>query len=249
MRGTPVSCQFSWHGWGIIPTYAGNTPDYTDACNYPRDHPRVCGEHLPALRLLLRLRGSSPRMRGTHALDLLVDLGDGIIPAYAGNTTILERAKLIGTGSSPRMRGTLILRSLGRCLRWIIPAYAGNTSASPCRPNSVRDHPRVCGEHPADAGFGMQCKGSSPRMRGTLVLLSTAGELDGIIPAYAGNTNELVELVVLKGDHPRVCGEHRPVMGRAAHRRGSSPRMRGTRCGARERQDIGGIIPAYAGNT
>ena len=86
-------------------------------------------------------------------------------------------------------------------------------------------------------------------MRGTLVLLSTAGELDGIIPAYAGNTNELVELVVLKGDHPRVCGEHRPVMGRAAHRRGSSPRMRGTRCGARERQDIGGIIPAYAGNT
>ena len=45
-------------------------------------------------------------------------------------------------------------------------------------------------------------------MRGTLVLLSTAGELDGIIPAYAGNTNELVELVVLKGDHPRVCGEH-----------------------------------------
>ncbi len=147
------------------------------------------------------------------------------------------------------MRGTPTTGTDNAAETGIIPAYAGNTSASPCRPNSVRDHPRVCGEHPADAGFGMQCKGSSPRMRGTLVLLSTAGELDGIIPAYAGNTNELVELVVLKGDHPRVCGEHRPVMGRAAHRRGSSPRMRGTRCGARERQDIGGIIPAYAGNT
>ena len=117
-----------------------------------------------------------------------------------------------------------------------------------CRP-PCRDHPRVCGEHRQPAQTTLRKRGSSPRMRGTHRHRRAGRTPFGIIPAYAGNTNELVELVVLKGDHPRVCGEHRPVMGRAAHRRGSSPRMRGTRCGARERQDIGGIIPAYAGNT
>ena len=86
MRGTLLDRMVAHRHAGIIPAYAGNTPDYTDACNYPRDHPRVCGEHLPALRLLLRLRGSSPRMRGTHRKPEDNPPTDGIIPAYAGNT-------------------------------------------------------------------------------------------------------------------------------------------------------------------
>ena len=30
---------------GIIPAYAGSTGDVRSSSGYPRDHPRVCGEH------------------------------------------------------------------------------------------------------------------------------------------------------------------------------------------------------------
>ena len=91
-------------------------------------------------------------------------------------------------GSSPRMRGTLNTWRWNNPLSGIIPAYAGNTIALQCLQARRRDHPRVCGEHrlperPADLE-----QGSSPRMRGTHADLSEDGELTGIIPAYAGNT-------------------------------------------------------------
>ena len=71
----------------------------------------------------------------------------------------------------------------------------------------------------------------------------------GIIPAYAGNT--AIDRIhgAIRGDHPRVCGEHELWREGAPSPWGSSPRMRGTR------QSGGGgrirlrIIPAYAGNT
>ena len=126
MRGTPVSCQFSWHGWGIIPAYAGNTLPVLPNPFSPRDHPRVCGEHGRCGVCGCQPLGSSPRMRGTPAGWLGCRLRRGIIPAYAGNTWDSQSARwsrrdhpracgehegntLAGhtfTGSSPRMRGT-----------------------------------------------------------------------------------------------------------------------------------------------
>ena len=51
---------------GIIPAYAGSTPNSWGGNRWPRDHPRIRGEH---------------RVGDRPALD-----GDGIIPAYAGST-------------------------------------------------------------------------------------------------------------------------------------------------------------------
>ena len=51
------------------------------------DHPRVCGEHLEAIMKAYDADGSSPRMRGTHVSRNYAYLTDGIIPAYAGNTS------------------------------------------------------------------------------------------------------------------------------------------------------------------
>ena len=51
------------------------------------------------------------------------------------------------------------------------------------------------------------------------------------------------------GDHPRVCGEHRPVSESAQTLLGSSPRMRGTPAAWPARSASKWIIPAYAGNT
>ena len=65
-------------------------------------------------------------------------------------------------------------------------------------------------------------------MRGTLILTAGFPVDNGIIPAYAGNTDQMMIRIADFWDHPRVCGEHP----RSAHpidsTSGSSPRMRGT---------------------
>ena len=49
---------------GIIPAYAGNTNFGMPFSFARRDHPRVCGEHLVFVVVVVVV-GSSPRMRGT----------------------------------------------------------------------------------------------------------------------------------------------------------------------------------------
>ena len=77
--------------WRIIPAYAGNTSTPSVAPPPPRDHPRVCGEHKSSIRVCGNSEGSSPRMRGTPNIRPLAGKGDGIIPAYAGNTWTYPR--------------------------------------------------------------------------------------------------------------------------------------------------------------
>ena len=77
--------------------------------------------------------------------------------------------------------------------------------------------------------------------------MTSAG--DGIIPAYAGNTDVKSKNANDFRDHPRICGEHLLPKAPTGTAAGSSPHMRGTR---EDRRTIGqtvGIIPAYAGNT
>ena len=248
MRGTLVA-ELPLHGLdGIIPAYAGNTRSGECHSTETRDHPRVCGEHAPLLSVSCRYRGSSPRMRGTHGMLTGKVASTGIIPAYAGNTRSGEclpmetrdHPRVCGEhpyriipipedmGSSPRMRGTLMISSYRSELSGIIPAYAGNTSSSCASRASTPDHPRVCGEHFLPL-VGCGCiGGSSPRMRGTRIFITSCVAVFGIIPAYAGNTREKFLYVLERGDHPRVCGEHLVFFAAVCGGRGSSPRMRGT---------------------
>ncbi len=45
-------------------------------------------------------------------------------------------------------------------------------------------------------------------MRGTQVVGINVKEDDGITPAYAGNTFGLNMQLLIRKDHPRLCGEH-----------------------------------------
>ena len=74
-------------------------------------------------------------------------------------------------------------------LRWIIPACAGNTSSFKSMQSSVRDHPRMRGEHVGLVTHVGEYKGSSPHARGTLYLTNAEDLQTGIIPACAGNTH------------------------------------------------------------
>ena len=208
-------------------------------------------------------------MRGTLDLNHGPLGYDGIIPAYAGNTAddhkqdrfrrdhprvcgehlAHERVPPELFGSSPRMRGTQIPPLQGVFSFGIIPAYAGNTPVHNSLATRRRDHPRVCGEHHHQALPKWLAEGSSPRMRGTLLIMTNQRKHDGIIPAYAGNTISRSSSRASNWDHPRVCGEHDKISHDVPCRAGSSPRMRGTLSCGQSWRAATGIIPAYAGNT
>ena len=179
-----------------------------NACARQRDHPRVCGEHFVHAVVEFLGAGSSPRMRGTLVLLSAAGELDGIIPAYAGNTHLAgllvwcggDHPRVCGEhilgdsnadihkGSSPRMRGTRSVRRADGGDLGIIPAYAGNTTGGDTDSLKIRDHPRVCGEHRCGGCHMGGRRGSSPRMRGTLIERVPSVLYIGIIPAYAGNT-------------------------------------------------------------
>ena len=167
-------------------------------------------------------------MRGTRLYDCFRHVIVGIIPAYAGNTdrtrskcsvcrdhprvcgehSPISTRRTVSPGSSPRMRGTPKRVMVNTRSNGIIPAYAGNTVNTPGGEVLYRDHPRVCGEHAETVKNDRTLPGSSPRMRGTLDLNRGPLGNNGIIPAYAGNTEVRRPRALVPQDHPRVCGEH-----------------------------------------
>ncbi len=70
----------------------------------------------------------------------------------------------------------------------IIPADAGSTYFGVAADDYGADHPRRCGEH-TDSGVRVSgYQGSSPRMRGALIIRRGCVAGVGIIPADAGST-------------------------------------------------------------
>ena len=171
--------------------------------------------------------------------------------------------------SSPRMRGSRINISRSDTLFGIIPAYAGLTQSNRCSKTTAWDHPRACGAHGAVSGAGEPpvgssprmrdshitkrlvaiLRGSSPRMRGSLLLIVFLDFFLGIIPAHAGLTRSHIDMVAPSRDHPRACGAHLVGCMACPLSMGSSPRMRGSPFGSSVGSAVGGIIPAHAGLT
>ena len=229
----------------------------------------MCGEHVSTSFFHPSLRGSSPRVRGTHRHRRPRHPRRGIIPACAGNTglkvnayicdrdhprvcgehMIQQHVDIVVAGSSPRVRGTPRFGSFPRMQPGIIPACAGNTRKSRSTRPPCRDHPRVCGEHDIMVIGSLEDLGSSPRVRGTRRQLQYDVQLRGIIPACAGNTSIRRTVTARCGDHPRVCGEHDVGVAHDGGALGSSPRVRGTLRNLASQSALRGIIPACAGNT
>ena len=229
----------------------------------------MCGEHAPFSTIFFQRQGSSPHVRGTHLRGELHVQAGGIIPACAGNTligtsyfvTIWDHPRMCGEhsvidcydiwipGSSPHVRGTQMFGIPVKSKLRIIPACAGNTCSPPSTRCRSRDHPRMCGEH-SPAATAARCRsGSSPHVRGTPDKDDATVHCRGIIPACAGNTRNTVILAVVRGDHPRMCGEHLRLTSKSLRAGGSSPHVRGTHRPARRAMGSRGIIPACAGNT
>ena len=147
------------------------------------------------------------------------------------------------------MRGARRASRSASIVSGIIPACAGSTGLHAIRGCSLRDHPRMCGEHTTDDSFNLDHMGSSPHVRGARGLLLPRGIVLGIIPACAGSTSYLAAIFHLPRDHPRMCGEHRNIIACICVSLGSSPHVRGAQKHCRHRRGVPGIIPACAGST
>ena len=152
----------------------------------------------------------------------------GIIPAYAGSTTILTcgagtcadhprirgehlaclKSSRNGRGSSPHTRGAHPSTRLSISHPRIIPAYAGSTVPAQRQPFGRRDHPRIRGEHLVLPRRHPPYEGSSPHTRGAPVYIALTDLERRIIPAYAGSTDEIPLRPGNASDHPRIRGEH-----------------------------------------
>ena len=256
-------------GCGIIPACAGSTLFCHRFFGRFRDHPRMCGEHLPESAICGHSRGSSPHVRGAqNLLPIMQDL-DGIIPACAGSTTgVAASAKVTrdhprmcgehgrlatmpcrSPGSSPHVRGARQACDDALQESGIIPACAGSTSWETLRRSSIRDHPRMCGEHSVKHNAKGNDQGSSPHVRGARRRQQDHPGSQGIIPACAGSTSRPPDLHTVPRDHPRMCGEHPLVTSSASPSAGSSPHVRGARRRQQDHPGSQGIIPACAGST
>ncbi len=253
----------------LIPAGAGNGRAPSQPRRGGPAHPRGRGERglrLPALGLLHRLipagagngrarrraegkdAGSSPRARGTGALDELDHRRLRLIPAGAGNGmplrarcrprpahprgrgerwSVPSAAKPVD-GSSPRARGTEPRRVADRVRDRLIPAGAGNGLMRIVRMRASAAHPRGRGERSTSWKEPDVWDGSSPRARGTGSPRS---------PPRPGTPA-----------HPRGRGERRFIREGGGFEPGSSPRARGTVRVASRALPLVRLIPAGAGN-
>ncbi len=168
----------------------------------------MCGEHRICCQSCKISTGSSPHVRGALVQDFLQGLSTGIIPACAGSTVswrirrppCRDHPRMCGEhnrgssfgqshkGSSPHVRGAQRLERQSCSLSGIIPACAGSTSWETLRRSSIRDHPRMCGEHSVKHNAKGNDQGSSPHVRGARRRQQDHPGSQGIIPACAGST-------------------------------------------------------------
>ena len=92
-------------------------------------------------------------------------------------------------------------------------------------------------------------QGSSPRGRGIPPIPVPHVTSRRLIPAWAGNTVRTVWVCGFPGAHPRVGGEYGVVGCVPVGCGGSSPRGRGILFLIDSQSLLGGLIPAWAGNT
>ena len=255
--------------FGLIPAWAGKTNARMVWSSQARAHPRVGGENPRYSIVIGPSQGSSPRGRGKRGLGAGDTLTVGLIPAWAGKTrfgvglasgsrahprvggenytsspTASRRA-----GSSPRGRGKRGAPVGSTRIERLIPAWAGKTSCSDSYPASKRAHPRVGGENAPPVGAGVAVGGSSPRGRGKLQGIARNLSHEGLIPAWAGKTDDTGgESRTIKA-HPRVGGENRSQRRPGIRLSGSSPRGRGKPAVPNRGMAPVRLIPAWAGKT
>ena len=169
-------------------------------------YPRVCGGTPFPFILSDSVYGLSPRVRGNLGHGRWAAIRPGSIPACAGeplpqaprarHCTVYPRVcgGTMGNvwkrqdleGLSPRVRGNLGVVLAGAILTGSIPACAGEPCGQDSASQSLRVYPRVCGGTRLTVTFRALTSGLSPRVRGNPSRNEVRIDIEGSIPACAG---------------------------------------------------------------
>ncbi len=210
-RGAPSWLRPTGLPMGLIPAYAGSTGGALCRFRSIGAHPRLRGEHIIFVLMVIIGMGSSPLTRGARFELSSTGPPPGLIPAYAGSTKLRTdesepppaHPRLRGehkrgylrrwpcSGSSPLTRGARSRLAFLEVVCGLIPAYAGSTHLTSTELRDLQAHPRLRGEHNAVAIPIFAASGSSPLTRGAPSSFSTC--------------------LVSSAAHPRLRGEHLPT--------------------------------------
>ena len=191
----------------FIPACAGNASERHSGLLMEPVHPRVCGERFVGQTSPLSVTRFIPACAGNAWGNMSAANRMSGHPRVCG-----ERRGALSSGSgyygsSPRVRGTPTNAADTTATGRFIPACAGNASSGSAAINSATVHPRVCGERRGFEDIGASEAGSSPRVRGTLMLAEAPPLAARFIPACAGNARSSKRRPAPIPVHPRVCGE------------------------------------------
>ena len=249
VRGKPGSTKRNGSQLRSIPACAGETPLADILGDMGGVYPRVCGGNRRGAYDVNCSGGLSPRVRGKLSSSGLAANMTGSIPACAGETAAAVSAGTVpgvyprvcggnaagrkvrndGVGLSPRVRGKQCRAKTTTSCEGSIPACAGETGAVQGQRERQRVYPRVCGGNSTASGGNSGPVGLSPRVRGKLALVLSAGLAQGSIPACAGETRAYASGEPVRTVYPRVCGGNHKSNSPCPTGVGLSPRVRGKR--------------------
>ena len=247
-RGSLSGGLYQAPSFGSIPAWAGKPSLGAEDLPCRTVHPRVGGEALSRERKINRMKGPSPRGRGSPLGSVMQLIDGGSIPAWAGKPgQVLAPAPLSGVhprvggeapasarscgssaGPSPRGRGSRWqTRRPGASTR-SIPAWAGKPGGGGASGRQPRVHPRVGGEARLSLQLPGDQRGPSPRGRGSQASHSDRDPPGRSIPAWAGKPRHPRGHEGGPAVHPRVGGEAIPDTSPRRYISGPSPRGRGS---------------------
>ena len=252
---------------GSIPASAGEPATYASRLPRPRVHPRERGGARSRTVATEEVQGPSPRARGSRAPAPRPRRRVGSIPASAGEPDARRRerryrwvhprerggawnrphASLPSSGPSPRARGSRWGPWRAALARGSIPASAGEPARRLCAEDVMRVHPRERGGADARPPALLTVMGPSPRARGSRGRGVARGRAPGSIPASAGEPDGALAAAGWPWVHPRERGGARSTPLSLSPAAGPSPRARGSRRLAAQRDAVVGSIPASAG--
>ena len=127
-------------------------------------------------------------------------------PRVCGGTIEPPRGGHVHGGLSPRVRGNLPVATARLIRSGPIPACAGEPAGQVLMCNFDGAYPRVCGGTQRRLRLGALSGGLSPRVRGNPAGFRFRDDIEGPIPACAGEPPAATRVEFRVGAYPRVCG-------------------------------------------
>ena len=188
-RGKGKARNAVTHQLRITPAWAGKSLFCFTAAVPIQDHPRMGGEKLRLLTLLLILPGSPPHGRGKATAEYQAAMDTGITPAWAGKSLGFMLWQIWRLGSPPHGRGKVCTCCCASPLARITPAWAGKRVKPQWAACAAQDHPRMGGEKLGSLDPLSATQGSPPHGRGKDIHCQEHTRPPGITPAWAGKRN------------------------------------------------------------